>query len=59
MTGHRFDGHGWIAAVAILLLVAAHVVLFGLAARLHYSLLVVAGIVGIMLLKYGWWRLRR
>jgi hypothetical protein len=59
MRGHNFQGHGWIAAVAILLLVVAHAVLFGVAARLHYSVLLVAGVVGIVLVKYGWWKLRR
>ena len=59
MTGHKFHGHGWIVAVVILLLVATHVVLFGVAARLHYSALVAAGVVGIMLVKFCWWKLRR
>jgi hypothetical protein len=37
-----------------LLLVVAHAVLLSVAARLHYSVLLAAGAVGIVLLKYGW-----
>ena len=47
------------AALAILMLVVGHAALFGVAARLHYAVLLAAGVVGIAVLKYGWWRLRR
>jgi hypothetical protein len=57
--GHNLHGRGWIAALAIVLLIVAHAVLFGVATRLHYSVLLAAGVVGIVVLKYGWWKLRR
>ncbi len=52
-------GAGWIAPLAILVLIVAHVVLLGAVTRLHYAVLLAAGAVGIAALKYGWWRLRR
>jgi hypothetical protein len=36
--GHNLRGRGWIAALAIVLLIVAHVVLFGVATRLYYWL---------------------
>ena len=47
------------AALAILMLAVAHAALFGIAARLHYAVLLAAGVVGIAARKYGWWRVRR
>jgi hypothetical protein len=35
-----------------------HGLLFGVATRLHYSLLVAAGVVGIVVLKFSWRKLK-
>ena len=37
MKGHNLHPHGWIAILAVLVLVAAHVVFFGIVARMHLS----------------------
>jgi hypothetical protein len=39
--------------------VIAHVALLGFAFRGHLSVALVAGVAGLLLLKYGWWRSRR
>ena len=59
MQGHRVHGRTWIAVLVVLALIAAHVALLGLAFRGHLSLAVVAGAVGVLVMKYGWWRFRR
>ena len=59
MKGHHTHARRWVAVIAILLLVAAHAVLLGVASKLHYSVLLAGGVVGIAVLKYGWWKLRR
>ncbi len=59
MKGHHFHRRGSVVVLAIVLLVVAHALLLGVASRLHYSVLVAVGVVGIAVLKYGWWKLRR
>ena len=39
MKGHHTHARRWVAVIAILLLVAAHAVLLGVASKLHYSVL--------------------
>ena len=46
---------GWIAIVAIAVLVAVHVWLLRTVAS-HVSLALAAGVVGLVVLKYAWWR---
>jgi hypothetical protein len=48
-----------VLSLAIVLLVVAHSLLLGAASRLHYSVLVAVGVLGIAVLKYGWWKRRR
>jgi uncharacterized membrane protein len=45
--------------LAIVVLVAAHGALFGFAFQSHLSVALLAGLVGLLLLKYVWWRFRR
>ena len=59
MKGHHIRGRGCALALAIVLLVAAHAVLLGVASKLHYSVVLVGVVVGIAGLKYAWWKLRR
>src|SRR5262249_50944160 len=51
--------HMWIAILAVLLLVAAHVALLGIIARAHLSVTLAAGLGGLVVVKYAWWRFRR
>jgi hypothetical protein len=45
--------------LAIVVLVAAHAALFGFAFRSHLPVALVAGLVGLLALKYAWWKFRR
>ena len=58
MRRHNLPAGGWIATLTILLLVLAHALLFGLVTRLHYAVLLAVGVVGIVVLKYCWWKRR-
>ena len=60
MQGHHGGhGHTWIAILVVVALIAAHVALLGLAFRGHLSLAVIGGVIGVLLLKFAWWRFRR
>ena len=59
MHTHLHHVRGWIAIVAILGLIAAHVWLFTAVSRTHLSLALAAGVVGVMALKLAWWKFRR
>lgn len=59
MKGHHTHGRWWVVALAIALLIGAHVVLLGVASTLHYGWLLAGSAVGIAALKYGWWKLGR
>jgi uncharacterized membrane protein len=50
---------GLIAAFAVLALIAAHGALFSVFSGAGLSLFLVAGLAGLVVLKYVWWRLRR
>jgi hypothetical protein len=56
---HFHHARGWIAIVAILFLVAAHVWLFTAVSRFHVSLTLITGLIAVALLKFAWWRFRR
>lgn len=59
MKGHHIHGRGWVLALAIVLLMAAHAVLLGAASERYYSVVLAGVVVGIAGLKYAWWKLRR
>jgi hypothetical protein len=46
-------------AVAILVLIATHVVLLRVFSRAQLSLAFLAGLIGVVVLKYVWWKCRR
>jgi hypothetical protein len=50
---------GWIAIVAILVVIAAHVWLFTTVSRAHVSLAVAAGVLAVVGVKFAWWTFRR
>jgi hypothetical protein len=56
---HLHHVRGWIAIVAILGLIAAHVWLFTAVSRTHLSPALAAGVVGVMAFKLAWWKFRR
>jgi hypothetical protein len=43
----------------MVVLVAAHAALFGFAFQSHLPVALGAGLVGLLVLKYVWWRFRR
>ena len=47
-----------VAILVVAALIAIHVGLLGLAFH-RLPLVIVAGVCGLLLLKYGWWRFRR
>jgi uncharacterized membrane protein len=59
LKGHRLPARTTPALLAIVVLVAAHAALFGFALQSHLSVALVAGLVGLLGLKYVWWRFRR
>jgi hypothetical protein len=58
LKGHHL-ARTWPGILAIVVLLAAHVALFGFAFQSHLSVVLVAGLVGLLVLKYVWWRFRR
>ena len=60
MTVARIRSHARAGTVifAVLLLIAAHAALIGFAGA-HFSLAVATGVVGVVLLKYAWWKFWR
>jgi hypothetical protein len=59
LKGHQLHARKWPAILAIVVLVAAHAALFGFAFQSHLSVALVAALVGLLVLKYVWWRFRR
>lgn len=59
MDAHLHHARGWIAIVAIAVLIAAHLWLFTAVSRTHLSIALVAGIAGVTALKFAWWKFRR
>ncbi|PYQ95908.1 MAG: hypothetical protein DMF95_21195 [Acidobacteria bacterium] len=59
MKSHDVPAPRWIAAVAILVLIATHVVLLRVFSRAQLSLAFLAGLIGVVVLKYVWWKCRR
>jgi hypothetical protein len=60
VNGHKVHASTWIGILVVIVLVAAHATaLLGLAFRGHLSVALVAGMLGLVALKYTWWRLRR
>jgi hypothetical protein len=59
LKGHQLHARTWPAILAIVVLVAAHAALFGFAFQSHLPLALGAGLVGLLVLKYLWWRFRR
>jgi hypothetical protein len=55
---HLRHARGWIAIVAILVLIAAHVWLFTTVSRAHVSLALAAGMLALAVLKFAWWKFR-
>ena len=49
----------WIGILVVVALIVAHAAFFGLAFRGHRSVALVAGMLGLVALKFMWWRLRR
>jgi hypothetical protein len=47
----------WSGILVVVALIVAHAALFGLAFRLAVAL--VAGMLGLVALKFMWWKLRR
>jgi hypothetical protein len=56
---HGVPARGWIAVVAVLVLLAAHAALLHLVLRAGLVATVVGGLAALVALKYAWWRLRR
>jgi hypothetical protein len=50
---HNRHAHGWVAIVAVLVLIAAHVALVGVVFRAHLSVALAVTVVGIVALKYA------
>ena len=59
MDAHLHHARGWIAVVAIVVLIAAHLWLFTTVSRAHLSMALIAGAAGVTALKFAWWRFRR
>ncbi|HKH73388.1 MAG TPA: hypothetical protein VKA59_18650 [Vicinamibacterales bacterium] len=59
MHTHVHHARGWIAIVAILVLIAAHVWLFTTVSRAHLSLALAAGMLAVAVSKFAWWKFRR
>jgi len=57
--GHKLHTRAWPAILAVLVLIAAHAAFLGLAFRGHLSVTLVVVLLGVLALKYGWWRARR
>ncbi len=55
MKSHDVPAPTWIAVVAILVLIATHVVLLRVFSRAQLSLAFLAGLIGVVVLKYVWW----
>jgi hypothetical protein len=56
---HLRHARGWIAMIAIMVLLAAHVWLFTTVSRSHVSLALAGGVLAVVALKFVWWKLRR
>lgn len=56
---HNRHAHGWLAIVALVALIAGHVALVSVVVPAHVSVALAATVVGIIVLKYAIWRLRR
>jgi hypothetical protein len=59
MKTHKLHAPMWIGILVVIVLVAAHAALLGFAFRGHLSVALLAGMLGLVALKYTWWRLRR
>ena len=59
MKAHKLHAPIWVGILVLMVLVAAHVALLGFAFRGHLSVALVAGVLGLVAVKYMWWRLRR
>jgi hypothetical protein len=55
---HLRHARGWLAIAAIFVLIAAHVWLFTTLSSAHGWLGLALGIVGIVALKFAWWKFR-
>jgi membrane protein implicated in regulation of membrane protease activity len=58
MNTDKHHTHTGAVILVVSVLIAAHVGLLGLALTGRWSLAVVAGVLGVVVLKYAWWRLR-
>jgi hypothetical protein len=56
---HTSHGRWWIAALLIFMLVAAHVALFRALSGKLRMLALLAAILGVVIVKYTWWKRRR
>jgi hypothetical protein len=56
---HTLHGRWWIAALLIFMLIAAHGALFCLLSGKPLSLALLAAILGVLVMKYSWWKRRR
>jgi hypothetical protein len=58
MNPDKHHTHTGALVLVVSVLIAGHVGLLGLAFAGRWSLAVVAGVLGVVVLKYAWWRLR-
>jgi hypothetical protein len=56
--GDTVHARGWIAAVVVLVLIAAHAGLLRLVSRGNVSVVLVAAMAGLVVVKYAWRRFR-
>ena len=59
MHARLHHARGWIAIVAIVVLIAAHLWVFTTVSRAHLSVALIAGAAGVTALKFAWWKIRR
>jgi hypothetical protein len=59
MNVHKLHARRWPAIVAVALLVAAHAALFGLVSPGHSSVVLIGGLLGLLVVKYMWWKFHR
>jgi hypothetical protein len=56
---HKLHAPVWVGILVVVVLIVAHAALFGLAFRGHLSVALVAGMLGLLALKFMWLKLRR
>jgi hypothetical protein len=59
VNGHRFHAPTWIGILLVVALIVAHAALFGFVFRGHLPVALAAGMLGLVALKFIWWKLRR